>query len=115
VIGLDVEHFDGVPVARPREDIDAANAGHMREQLAACLTPEADGLVVDLSDTRYVDSAGIDMLFRLGERLGQRRATLALVIPADSQLQRLAQIVALPRAMPVHATLPQALDEMHHH
>jgi anti-anti-sigma regulatory factor len=38
-------------------------------------------LIVDLSGTRYLDSAGIDMLFRLAQSLGQRRATLRLVIP----------------------------------
>jgi len=109
VIEIEVERLDGIPVARPRGDIDAANASTVREQLAACLDVDTDKLVVDLGETRYVDSAGIDMLFRLGERLRQRRATLLLVIPGDSQLQRLATIVALPSALPVCETVAQAL------
>jgi anti-sigma B factor antagonist len=105
---LEFERVDGVPVARPSEDIDAANARVLRDELAASLQG-ADTLVLDLSATRYVDSAGIDMLFRLNELLRQRRAKLLLVIPQSSQLTRLAQIVALPSAVAIHETVEQAL------
>jgi anti-anti-sigma factor len=105
---LSFERVDGVPVARPSEDIDAANAHVLRDELAAGLRG-ADTLVLDLSETRYVDSAGIDMLFRLNELLRQRRTTLLLVIPQSSQLTRLAQIVALPSAVAIHETVEQAL------
>jgi anti-anti-sigma factor len=108
--GLEIERVDGVPVVRPHEDIDAANARQLRAELARCLG-DADKLVLDLSETRYVDSAGIDMLFRLNELLRERRAALVLVIPQSSQLARLAQIVALPNAMRVHETVAQALED----
>jgi anti-anti-sigma factor len=108
--GVDVERINGVPVARPRGDIDAANANRVREKLAECITGNGDSLIVDLSDTRYVDSAGIDMLFRLSERLRQRRVQLSLVIPAGADLARLAEIVALPRVVAIHETVDEALD-----
>ncbi len=108
-MGVELEHVDHVPIATPRADIDAANAAAVQEELVAAVAPDVDSLIVDLSNTRYVDSAGIDMLFRLGERLRERRATLRLVIPASSQLSRLSAIVALPRAMPVHDTVDDAL------
>jgi anti-anti-sigma factor len=107
--GVEVEHFDGVPVARIVVDVDAANATRLRDQLAACIPHGTYQLVVDLSATRYLDSAGIDMLFRLHQRLHQRRGSLRLVIPPSSQLARLADIVALPSAVPVHDTLAAAL------
>lgn len=103
-----IERIDGVPVARVNDDIDAANAATVQEQLAAALGPDALSLVVDLSGARYVDSAGLDMLLRLSDRLDHRRAKLMLVIPETSQLHRLAAIVGLPQAMPVHPTLPAA-------
>ncbi len=105
---LDVERIDGVPVARPSEDIDAANARLLRDELAGCLEG-ADRLVLDLGKTRYVDSAGIDMLLRLNELLRQRRTALLLVIPQSSQLTRLMQIVALPSVMAIHETVGEAL------
>src|SRR5262249_49166009 len=106
---LILERVDGIPVARPRTDIDAANARPFREELASSIG-DADRLVLDLSDTRYIDSVGIDMLFRLNELLRERRAALVLVIPQRSPFTRLAQIVALPSAMASHETLEQALS-----
>jgi anti-sigma B factor antagonist len=111
VIGLDVERRNDVPVARSRGDIDVANALQLREELADCLPADGVVLVLDLTDTTYVDSAGLDMLFRLGDRLRQRRARLLLVIAPDSQLARLARIVALEKAITIHATLEQALED----
>jgi stage II sporulation protein AA (anti-sigma F factor antagonist) len=104
-----VEYHDGVPVVRPREDIDAANAAALRELLADCVDPSTHRLIVDLSETRYIDSAGIDMLFRLAELLRQRRTQLLLVISPESHLARLAEIVGLGRSMAIHASLQEAL------
>lgn len=108
---LDIEQIEGVPVARVNEDIDAANAPATRQKLAGALGPDALSLVIDLSAARYVDSAGIDMLLRLSNRLDHRRAKLILVIPEVSQLKRLVTIVGLPKAIAVHPTLAKALQE----
>lgn len=110
MIALRVEHFNRVPVARAPTDIDAANAVTVREELIACMRREAFELVVDLSATRYLDSAGIDMLFRLNQSLAQRRATLRLVIPPDGDLARLADVVGLPSAMSVHGNVSEAVE-----
>lgn len=108
---LDVERIGGVAVARIGEDIDAANVADVERRLADALGPDALHLIVDLSDTRYVDSAGMDMLLRLGERLRQRRARLALVIPEASGLRRLVTIVGLPSAVALHPRLEDALRQ----
>lgn len=108
---LDIERINGVPIARVYEDIDAANAAITQQQLADALGPDSLSLVVDLSESRYLDSAGIDMLLRLGDRLEHRRARLILVIPDGSQLKRLAAIVGLPDTMTIHPTLSQALKD----
>ncbi len=84
---LDTERVDGAAIARVREDIDAANVNAVQQELDHALGPDASSLVIDLSDTRYLDSAGIDMLLRLNQRLKDRRATLILVIPDNSQTQ----------------------------
>jgi anti-anti-sigma factor len=108
---LRIEKVDGVPIAHLREDIDASNASVAQQELADALGPDALSLVVDLGDIQYMDSAGIDMLLRLSDRLDHRRAKLIVVIPDGSQLKRLVSIVGLPRAIAVHSTLPDALEE----
>jgi anti-anti-sigma factor len=109
MIALETERIDRVPVARPRGDIDAANANELRERLAECMGSGVDSMVLDLSATRYLDSAGVDMLFRFGNRLRERRAKLVLVIPPDAPLARLAELVELPRAVSVRDTVEDAL------
>jgi len=106
---VDLERIDGVQVARPRGDIDAANTSLVDETLVHSLEPEGDCLVLDLGETRYLDSAALDMLFRLSDRLRHRRGRLRLVIPRDSPLSRLVAIVGMPKVIPVHETLTEAL------
>ena len=77
-----IERIDGVRVARPQGDIDAANASQVERELAESLEPDGDCLVLDLRETRYLDSAALDMVFRFNERLRQRRGGLQVVIPA---------------------------------
>lgn len=108
---LDTERIDGVAIVRVHEDIDAANAATIQQQLGDALGPDSLSLIVDLGDTRYVDSAGIDMLLRLSDRLDHRRAKLLLVIPDGAQLKRLAVIVGLPDAIATHPTLPAAMQQ----
>jgi len=108
---LETERIDGCPVVRIREDIDAANAAIVQQQLAAAIEG-ASSLVVDLSETGYLDSAGIDMLLRLSVLLDNRRAKLILVIPASSQIRRLAEIVGLPNALPVYEGISEALQSV---
>lgn len=107
---IDVERCAEVPVARPREDIDAVNARRVQAELSASVEDGSDKLVLDLSDTRYVDSAGIDMLLRLAERMRERRAQLVVVIPDDSSLSRLAEVVNLSDSVLVCDTVEGALD-----
>lgn len=83
----------------------------IQQQLSEALGPDALSLVIDLSNTRYVDSAGLDMLLRLRDRLDHRRAKLLLVIPDASPLKRLAAIVGLPEAMAIRPHLKEALQE----
>jgi anti-sigma B factor antagonist len=104
-----VEQIDGVPIAHVNEDIDVANATAIQQRLADALGPDALSLVVDLSATQYVDSAGVDMLLRLSDLLDHRRAKLILVIPDTSQLKRLATIVGLPEALTIHPSLTDAV------
>ena len=40
MIGVAVERVDGVPVARPRADVDAANARRVDDELSATMGPE---------------------------------------------------------------------------
>jgi len=85
---LNFEERDGITVVRLPADDDAANAETVSAEIMARASNQTPAMVIALSTTRYLDSAGIDMLFRLYERLQMRRQRMALVVPEDSPLLR---------------------------
>lgn len=82
-----------VPVARVTGEIDLANAPRARDDLLA-IAADASGLVVDLSEVPYLDSAGVRILFHLARDLRQRDQTLAVTLPVGSPLRRVLKITS---------------------
>ncbi len=103
---VDAVTVDGSPVVRVSGEIDLSNAADVMEAIAttlpAALPANATTVVVDLSDTGYVDSAGIAMLFRLAERLGHGRQQLHLVVPVGAPIRRVLELTNLTGVIPVH-------------
>ena len=81
---LRIETADGVLVARLLGEIDLSNADVVRSGLARATSNEIVGAVIDLSKATYMDSAGINVLFHLRERLRVRGQELRLVVPPES-------------------------------
>jgi anti-anti-sigma factor len=106
---LSIRRDGGVVTVRLPADVDAANADSLAEEVAVGVGNESLGVVLDLSPTRYLDSAGVDMLFRLHERMQARRQRLHLVAPQDSPLWHILRIVAMADVMPVHDDLDGAV------
>ncbi|HLW94380.1 MAG TPA: STAS domain-containing protein [Solirubrobacteraceae bacterium] len=105
-----VTSLNGVPVAAIPVDVDVANAALVGEQLAGAVTHDAPCLVLDLTATRYLDSAGIDMLLKLAERLRNRRQALRLVVPEGSPLRRLLAVMGVDASLPVYASVTEAVE-----
>jgi anti-sigma B factor antagonist len=104
-----VEHRDGLPVAFLGGEVDAANAPQVTEELMTAVTNRAPALVLVLSDTRYLDSAGINLLFQLNQVLESRRQRLGLVLDASARLRRVLEISGVFAAIAVWEDLDSAL------
>jgi anti-anti-sigma factor len=109
IANLRVEHHDGMPVAFVDGDVDAANAARVGDELMAAVTNRASGLIVVLSDARYLDSAGINLLFRLHEQLRARRQRLGLVLSSSAHLQRVLELSGVQTTIPIWEDLDAAL------
>ena len=105
------ERRGDVVVARVSGEIDASNAPWLDERLRAAISNEADGLLVDLTRTSYLDSAAIALLFGLATALRQHQQQLALVVPEGSPIARMVQLTGLAETVPAHPTLEAALAE----
>jgi anti-anti-sigma factor len=101
-----------IPVARLQGEIDASNVDEVGERLRSLLTNRSVALVVDLSQTTYLDSAGINLLFALGDEMRGRQQRLAIVVADPSPIARMIALTGLDQAMPVHATLAEALGDV---
>jgi anti-anti-sigma factor len=113
VIGLTIESETGqAMIARVAGDIDSVTSGELRDGLSRRLTNLAPGLILDLTEATYVDSAGIAFLFDLAQRLRTRGQELRLVVPADAYMRRVFDLCGIESVMAVDATVEAALDEM---
>ena len=59
-------------------------------------------MVIDLSATTYLDSAGINLLFALGEEMRGRQQRSRSSCADASPIARMVALTGLDRAMPVH-------------
>jgi anti-anti-sigma factor len=103
---------DGVMIAVLRGEIDMSNAQDLGVALAEATSNELLGLVLDLSEIHYMDSAGIHLIYRLRESLQSRGQTLTLVIPAESPVNDALRLAGVERHVEFIATLDEALSTL---
>lgn len=106
---IDVEQHERGPIVRIRGEIDLSNASSVRTEILDALNQTAAGVVVDLTETTYLDSSGVRLLFELAERLQARRQRLALVVTEAALVRRVLVLTKLDDAVPLHEALDDAL------
>jgi anti-anti-sigma factor len=104
------ERRDDVAIATVEGEVDSSNVREIGERLRGLLTNHDAGLVVDLTDTTYLDSAGINLLFALSGELKDRQQRLRLVVPGSTPIMRMLAIAGLIGAIPTHETRAEALE-----
>lgn len=67
-----------------RGDIDLSNVDELREQLREVTPNDALGVVFDLTEVHYLDSAGLHLIHHLREELRARGQGLQLIVPESS-------------------------------
>jgi anti-anti-sigma factor len=105
---LDIRTEGDVVVARLIGEIDLSNARPIGSLVAGAVTNDASGVVLDLSDTTYLDSSGVHLIFELAERLSGRQQRLALAVPEGAQIRRVLDLVNVRAAIPVEVEVDAA-------
>jgi anti-anti-sigma factor len=101
---LTIEDEDGTLVVRLAGAIDLSNSAVVGQSIRSRVDNHALGVVLDLSGLRYLDSSALEVLFDLRRRLEHRRQELRLVVPSDSPVRRVLELVALtPAEAPSHS------------
>jgi len=98
---VDATDLDGARLVRVSGEIDLSNARDVMDAIGRAVHSEASLIVMDLSDTAYLDSSGIAMIFRLAERLRYSRQELRLVVPADAPIRKVLELTNVHQVIPV--------------
>lgn len=105
---LEFEVADRVVIAHVDGEIDMSNADELGNAFSLRLTNDALGLVVDLRQVDYLDSAGIHLIYALRERLDTRGQQLRLVVAQDAPICEALRIAAVPRTVAAFETVDAA-------
>ena len=106
---LTLEMRDTIQVAHISGEVDIANASTLESEISDTVANTALGLVVDLTDTEYFDSAGIRMLFELRKRLSGRRQSLRVVVPRESVIITALLVTEVDQIIAIDETVDDSL------
>ncbi|HET9971093.1 MAG TPA: STAS domain-containing protein [Streptosporangiaceae bacterium] len=109
--GFPVRITRGAPVVTAPEEIDITNASQLRAALLHAAARPGPVLVVDLTRTRFCDSAGLHALIGAHRRARAEGRQVRLAV-TGLQVRRLVALTALDRLIPVYASLDQALAHL---
>jgi len=107
----------GVPVLKVSGDIILDTEPKFRAALrkAVAEVEQIEGLghvlVVDLSETEFMDSVGLGTLIGETEELRKRGGEVRLVIPPLARVRRLLEVTGVVDMFRVYSELPSATDE----
>jgi anti-anti-sigma factor len=94
---VDVEPGESMCVVRVRGEVDISNARRLLAAIEDALSNDTPTLTLDLTGTTYLDSAGVQILFVLAERLKDRRHHLRLVVPEESPVRAVLELTGLEK------------------
>jgi anti-anti-sigma factor len=99
----------GQPVASITGEVDASNAGQLADRIYDSVTNQALGLVIDLTEVSYIDSAGVRLLFDLAARLERRQLSLHVVSADGSHVTEVLGLVAIEAVAGRHKGVDEAV------
>ena len=92
------ELLGDVVLARLRGEVDLSNEASVKEKLLGSVPNSAAALVLDLSQTEYLDSSGVRLIFELAHR------------PEDSVINRLLVLTEIERVVPMFRSVDGLLQ-----
>ncbi len=105
-----VDVLKGVPVVTAPEEIDVNNAHRFRMALLRASAGQPPALVVDMTRTRFCDSAGLRVLVTAHKGAQAEGGEVLLAVSGAAVLRVLA-ITGIDQAIPNFASLDEALAQ----
>ena len=104
---VEAEHRGELCVVHVRGEVDISNARELSAAVEAAIPNGIPRIAIDLTETTYLDSAGVQLLFVLAERFKVRRHDLRLIVPPDSTIRAVLELTNLPKVVSVESQLDE--------
>jgi anti-anti-sigma factor len=98
-----------VLVAQLAGEVDLSNVDDIRAQIIARVSQEIGALVLDLTETAYLDSTGVRLLFELTQRLHARRRQLRIVVTDEALVRRVILLTKVDDHVPIDKSVEDAV------
>ncbi len=76
-------------------EIDRSNAADLLGACTAAVTNQALGVVLDLTEVTYLDSAGVHLVFLLAKRLRSRGQRFGLIVTGESTVHTVLELCSV--------------------
>ncbi len=107
--GLTVRTQGSLAVAGLPADVDVVSLEHIREGLASLIASRPGAIVVDMTATRFCDSAGVAALVRLSKQAAAAQVPWRVAV--SGAVLRVMQLLGADQVMEVHPSLAAALGD----
>src|SRR4051795_12250392 len=107
---LSFEKDGDVELAHVAGEVDASNVDGLTKELLEGVSNQSRGLVLDLTETSYIDSSGISLIFDAAARMKNRRQQLRLVVPPQSFVSEVLAAVSMADSVPIDGQVAEALS-----
>jgi anti-anti-sigma factor len=106
----EISHEAGIAIAHVRGQIDISNSAQLADAMLGAVANDSRGLVIELSEVDYLDSAGIHLIFKLARQLNRRQQGLSLVVTPGSPIEHVLLVTHVPEVVGVHESLSGAIS-----
>jgi anti-sigma B factor antagonist len=90
-------------------EVDLYTAPELKQQLLEVIGQGAKDVVVDLTDTTFIDSTTLGVLVGGVKRLRPNGGQVSLVC-SDKNITKIFEITGLDKVFPIHATRAEAVE-----
>ena len=91
-----------------RGEVDMSNARLVADEMREAIPNHAEGVVLDLTHTSYMDSRGISLLFQMARRLSMRGQRLVIAVPDDAPVRSVLSLTGVASVAEIFPSVTEA-------
>ena len=93
-------------------EVDMSNAKLVGDEMREAIPNHAEGVILDLTYTSYMDSRGISLLFQLARRMHMRGLHLSIAVPDDAPIRSVLSLTGVASVAEIFPTVEEARSGM---